>query len=147
MSEQQKILEMIEKGQITAAEGMELLDALKGIKASSEPAVVETSKFTPRKDFKFLKIKVLADYGKTNVNVNIPIRLLTTLGEVSTKLTSFIPADARREMESNGIDITAIDFSKIIHEILNGTLDDPTIVDIDVNDNANGPISVKIYVE
>ena len=28
MNEQQRILEMIEKGQITAAEGMELLDAL-----------------------------------------------------------------------------------------------------------------------
>jgi hypothetical protein len=35
MSEQQKILEMIEKGQITAAEGMELLDALNATNKST----------------------------------------------------------------------------------------------------------------
>lgn len=146
MSEQQRILEMIEKGQITATEGMELLDALKGVK-SAEPAIVENVKSSIRKDFKFLKIKVLAENGKVNVNVNVPLRLLTTIGEMSTKMTAFIPADARKEMESKGIDITSIDFAKIIDEILNGTLDDPTIVDVEVNDQENGTVMVKIYVE
>lgn len=146
MSEQQRILEMIEKGQITATEGMDLLDALKGVKAS-EPVIVENVKSSTRKDFKFLKIKVLAENGKVNVNVNVPLRLLTTIGEMSTKMTAFIPADARKEMENKGIDITSIDFAKIIDEILNGTLDDPTIVDVEVNDQENGTVMVKIYVE
>lgn len=146
MSEQQKILEMIEKGQITAAEGMELLDALKGIK-TADPVIIETIKPFIRKDYKFLKIKVLAENGKINVNVNVPLRLLSTIGEMSSKMMAFIPADARKEMESNGIDITSIDFAKIIDEILNGTLDDPTIVDVEVNDIENGTVLVKIYVE
>lgn len=145
MSEQQKILEMIEKGLISAAEGMELLDALRGIK----PAEVSTEVLstTRNKQYKYLKIKVIADKDQVNVNVNIPIRLLTTIGELTTKLMSFIPADARREMESKGIDITTIDFAQIIQEILNGTLDDPTIVDIEVNDAKDGKVVVKIYVE
>lgn len=146
MSEQQRILEMIEKGQITAAEGMELLEALKGVK-TSDPIIVEPVSTRTRKDFKFLKIKVFTEIPKTNVNVNVPLRLLTTIGELSTKMTSLIPLEARKEMESKGIDITSIDFAKIIDEIINGTLEDQTIVDVEVNDQETGNILVKIYVE
>ncbi|PKM93439.1 MAG: hypothetical protein CVU84_15755 [Firmicutes bacterium HGW-Firmicutes-1] len=143
MSEQQKILEMIEKGQISASEGMELLEALQGIK-TEQPLV--TTSYNKTK-YKFLKIKVLAEDGKINVNVNVPIRLLLTIGEISSKMTSFIPAETRKEMEEKGIDITSIDFAKIIEEIINGTLDDPTIIDVEVNDKEHGSVLVKIYVE
>lgn len=144
MSEQQKILEMIEKGQISASEGMELLDALQGIKTEHSSQVTPYSTNTT---YKFLKVKVIAEDGKINVNVNVPIRLLMTIGEISTKMTSFIPADTRKEMESKGIDITSIDFAKIIEEIINGTIDDPTIVDVEVHDKDHGSVLVKIYVE
>ena len=83
-----------------------------------------------------------------NVNVNVPIRLLTTIGEVADKMSKVIPADARRDMESKGIDITSIDFAKIIEEVLNGTLDDPSIVDVEAWDEShNAMIKVNIYVE
>ena len=148
MSEQLKILEMIEHGQISAAEAQELLEALK---ATGEPEPQETGASLAsavKRNYKFLKIKVTSDNKAVNVNVNIPIRLLTTIGEVATKVTAYIPADARRQMESKGIDVTAIDYGKIIEELLNGTLDDPNIVDVEAwDEDHKAMVTVRIYVE
>lgn len=147
MSEQQKILEMIEKGQITAAEAMELLEALNSTKEAAAQQTNSAMATTSRK-YKFLKIKVTSENKSVNVNVNIPLKLLTTIGEIADKMTNVIPADARREMESKGIDITKIDFAKIIEEIINGTLEDPSIVDVEAwDENSKSMIMVKIYVD
>lgn len=150
MSEQQKILEMIEKGQITAAEGMELLDAINLANETEPVKPDDVMSLIPKRNhtYKFLKIKVSSDSKAVNVNVNVPIRLLTTLGEIAGKMTSVIPPDARSEMEKNGIDITQIDFAKIIEEILSGTLDDPSIVDVEAwSEEQNAMVKVKIYVD
>lgn len=147
MSEQQKILEMIEKGQITAAEGMELLEALNVTKEAETMQKVGTLTAT-RRNYKFLKVKVTSDNNSVNVNVNIPIRLLTTIGEIADKMTTMVPADARRGMEAKGIDISSIDFAKIIEEILNGTLDDPNIVDVEAWDESHkAMVKVRVYVD
>ncbi len=146
MSEQQKILEMIEKGQITAAEGMELLEALNETKEAEIVPQIET--VTTRRKYKFLKVKVTSDNNSVNVNVNVPIRLLTTISEIADKMTNVVPADARREMEAKGIDISSIDFAKIIEEVINGTLDDPDIVDVEVWDEShNAMVKVRVYVD
>ncbi|TCL55242.1 hypothetical protein EDD76_11682 [Kineothrix alysoides] len=146
MSEQQKILEMIEKGQITAAEGMELLEALNETKEAEIVHQIET--VTTRRKYKFLKVKVTSDNNSVNVNVNVPIRLLTTISEIADKMTNVVPADARREMEAKGIDISSIDFAKIIDEVINGTLDDPDIVDVEVWDEShNAMVKVRVYVD
>lgn len=147
MSEQQRILEMIEKGQITAAEGMDLLDALNVTKDTTIDSNIEIMSKTLR-NYKYFKIKVTADNNSVNVNVNIPIKLMSTIGEIAGKMTSMIPTDARKEMEAQGIDITSIDFAKIIDEILNGTLEEPDIIDVEVWDEEhNATVKVKIYVE
>lgn len=148
MSEQKRILEMIENGQITAAEGMELLNALNATNESEQKENDVIPYSSIRKNYKFLKIKVTSDNNSVNVNVNIPIRLLTVLGGIAGKMTAMIPKDAREEMESKGIDITSIDFSKIIEELMNGTLDDPNIVDIEAWDEEQKTmVKVKIYVD
>lgn len=148
MSEQLKILEMIEKGQITAAEGMELLEALNLANESESEQASEVIQRAPKPIYKYLKIKVTSDNQVVNVNVNVPIRLLTTIGEIAGKMTTLIPTDARKEMEHKGIDITSIDFAKIIEELLNGTLDDPNIVDVEAWDEEHkAMVKVKIYVE
>lgn len=147
MSEQQKILEMIEKGQITAAEGMELLEALNVTKEAETIQKVEAVT-TARRSYKFLKVKVTSDNNSVNVNVNIPIRLLTTISEVADKMTTMVPADARSEMEAKGIDLSSIDFAKIIEEIINGTLDDPNIVDVEAWDESHkAMVKVRVYVD
>lgn len=148
MNEQQRILEMIEKGQITAAEGMELLEALNQSKSSDRDSVVTAQSTGFKSNYKYLKIKVISENKSLNVNVNIPIRLLTTIGEMTDKMMVFIPKEAREEMEAKGIDITSIDFARIIEEILSGTLEDPTIVDVETWDEGQqAMIKVKIYVE
>lgn len=148
MNEQLKILEMIENGQITAAEGMELLNALNTVKyeGPAQPAI--GAPVNLKCNYKFLKIKVASDNNSVNVNVNIPVRLLTTIGEIAGKVTALVPEDARRNMEQKGIDITGIDFAKIIEELLNGTSDNPDIVDVEAWDEVNNTtVKVKIYVE
>ena len=149
MSEQQRILEMIEKGQITAAEGLELLEALNVAKEPEIPLHPQVIMAVATKQkYKYLKIKVSSDNKTVNVNVNVPIRLLSTIGEIADKMTAIIPTDTRREMESKGIDLTKIDFAKIIEEVLNGTLEEPDIVDVEAWDESHGAmIKVKIYVE
>ena len=139
---------MIENGQISAAEGMELLDALKTSGGNVTPETGTYLSSVSKPNYKFLKIKVTSDNKSVNVNVNIPIRLLTTIGEMAGKITTYIPKDARAEMEAKGIDITTIDFGRIIEEILNGTLDDPNIVDVEAWDEEHqATIKVRIYVE
>lgn len=149
MNEQLKILEMIEKGQITAAEGMELLEALGTAKETSEPKAGPDIYPAVRKtNYKFLKIKVTSDNKSVNVNVNIPLGLITTLGEVAGKVIAHIPTEARSQMETKGIYLEDIDFSGIIRALLNGTLDDPTIVDVEAwDETSQSMIKVKIYVE
>jgi len=145
MSEQLRILEMIEKGQITAAEGMELLNALNNSKESEEIYAVEQS---AAKKYKFLRIRVTSDNNKVNVNVNIPLRIITTLGKITNRLVTVIPADARKEIESQGIDINSIDITGIIEDILNGTIDDPNIIDVESWDEHNNTmVRVRIYVD
>ena len=145
MSEQQRILEMIENGQITAAEGMELLEALN---MTNEVTTIQALDTTAKHVYKFFKVKVTSDNNSINVNVNIPIRLLTTIGEIADRMTAVVPPDARREMESKGIDLSSIDFAKIIEEVINGTLDEPNIVDVEAWDEASqSMIKVRVYVD
>ncbi len=148
MSEQLKILEMIEKGQITASEGMELLEALKQTSEPEPLQQVEVIRQSTKHNYKYLKIRVTSDNQTVNVNVNIPIRLLSAIGEMAGKLTKMIPNDARKEMESKGIDISTIDFAGIIDELINGTLDDPSIIDVEAWDEEHkSMVKVKIYVD
>lgn len=148
MSEQLKILEMIEKGLITAAEGMELLEALKLTNDPEPVQQIEVANQSKKHNYKYLKIRVTSDNQVVNVNVNIPIRLLSAIGEMAGKMTAMIPNDARKEMQSKGIDITNIDFAKIIDELINGTLDDPNIVDVEAWDEEHkAMVKVKIYVD
>ena len=148
MSEQQRILEMIEKGQITAAEGMDLLNALNATKEVEQESMNSNVAVKTSRKYKFLRIKVTSDNKSVNVNVNVPIRLLTTIGEIADKMTKVIPADARHNMEEKGIDLTNIDFAKIIEEVINGTLEEPDIVDVEAWDEASkSMIKVHIYVD
>jgi hypothetical protein len=148
MNEQLKILEMLEKGQITSAEALELLEALNSTKEAEPTQAVEVSNPVAKCNYKFLKIKVSSDNNTVNVNVNIPLSLLTTLGELATKLSVMIPADTRKELEKKGIDISNMDFPQIIHDILNGTMEDTNIIDVEAWDEEHKTtIKVKIYVE
>lgn len=99
-----------------------------------------------RRNYKFLKIKVKSD--NNSVNVNIPIRVLTTIREIADRMTAMVPADAQKEMEVKGIDISGIDFARIIEDITNGTRDDPNIVHAEAWDESHkAMVKVRGYVD
>lgn len=147
MSEQLKILEMIENGQITAKEGMELLEALNNLNISA-PKLASAPIIATNLKYKFLKIRVTSDNKTVNVSVNIPLRLLTTIVEITDRMTAVIPENARKNMQTQGIDISEINFSKIIEEIIDGTLDNPSILDVEAwDEDTKTMVMVKIYVD
>lgn len=148
MDEQKRILEMVERGQITSAEAMELLQALSGAAESSQEIKAVEGPEGKKVNYKYIKIRVTSENNTVNVNVNIPIKLIKILGGIAIKMTNMIPKDAREEMESKGIDISTIDFGEIVDELLSGTLEDPSIVDVEAwDDEHNTTIKVKIYAD
>lgn len=75
LDERMQILKMIEDGKVSAAEGLELLNALDVGKEEIKTA----------SDVKWLRVKVLAEDDRTKVNVNIPISLVSIAFSLAKK--------------------------------------------------------------
>ncbi len=145
MDEAKKVLEMIEQGQITAAEGMELLDALK----KTETKEVEVDYTTPvstegKKVYQFLRVRVVTENDDTKVKVNVPLSLVKALGSMAS-LGQFIPENAQNDVK--GFDFKNIDIDKILEAIEEGTMGDGMIVDVETYDEHGQKIWVKVYVD
>ncbi len=127
--ESMRILKMVEEGKISAAEASELLGALGDEQQQDIIPAEEGKKFS----LKGRKLRILVTKpgsDKPQVNIKIPLRLVKWAEK-------FIPQEAKREMDSNGIDID---------EIL-GSLDDITEETlVDVTDEDTGE-QVRIYIE
>ena len=135
--DKKRILQMIEEGKVTAAEGMDLLAALE-----ESPLVGEGS---PALRKRFLRVRVSSEKG-TKANVNIPLSLL----KVFSKLWGFgmvlLPLEARRELEKKGIDLAKIDFEELINLVEQG-LSDGKLIDVETDDDKEGFTKVEVYVE
>lgn len=141
--EKLKILEMIQEGKISAAEGLELIKALEetdGTTGFPAEQLAGQDKYSN----KFLRIRVNGDKVK-KVDVNIPLSLL----KYGTKLVNygmnFIPAEARQEMEKKGIDLENLDLDEIVRLVEQDT--HGKLVDIDLEDEENGKMKVEICVD
>nr|WP_319373969.1 hypothetical protein [uncultured Methanobacterium sp.] len=117
-----QILEMVEDGKITAAEGTELLAALE----NNEEEII------PRKDVKWLKVRVYTMDDQPKVNVNIPISLV----DVGLKLAKKYDP----KFKDSGLD--NIDLDEILDAIKNGA--EGKIVDV-IDDEEQ--TKIKVYVE
>ncbi len=138
MSEEKiKILEMIKNGKITPEEGIELLDALNDSETSK---VVQLS---PKLSERMLVVKVNGPGQK--VNVNVPLNLLKVASKFVNMGMGFIPAEARREMENKGIDISKFDFEELV-DLFDRGLTDGKLVDVESEDD-KGVTKVEVYVE
>ncbi len=141
MDEKQKILKMVEDGKITAAEALELIEALSGPEKTQEPV----SKSVTKGKKTMFRIRIDAGGnngdGKAKVNVNIPISVAKKL----TSLTKVIPDSAKSEMEKEGFNIDELNLKEIIEAIENGDMDEE-IVDIDATGEEGGA-RIKIYVD
>jgi hypothetical protein len=118
-----QILGMVEEGKITAAEGMELLNALEE----------NNEEIVPKREAKWLKVRVKTmDEEKTKVNVNIPIALV----DVGLKLAkNYDP-----KLKDSGLD--KIDIEEIVEAVKNGA--EGKIVDVEDEESKT---NVQVYVE
>jgi len=147
-SEKMKVLEMIQEGKLTAAEGMDLLKAIeegnshKGTSTFSENMFVK-KEILPGGE-RFLRVRVVGE--KTlKVNVNVPLSLIRSASKLVVYAMSFVPADKRDELEKKGFDLQNFDvesLARILEESLDGK-----IVDVEVADPEEGKIKVEVYVE
>jgi hypothetical protein len=136
-NERIKILEMIQGGKITAAEGFELLKAIDDSEIKPNESVSNSGRF--------LRIRVVS--GQHNkVNVNIPLNLLKVATKFAGIGLKFIPEDARLEMQKKGIDLSDINFDELVQLIDQGLIDGK-LVDVDTEDPREGRTRVEIYVE
>ena len=147
-SEKIKILEMIQEGKLTAAEGMDLLKAIEEGNSYKEAAQINENG-TAKKEIlasgeRFLRVRVIGEKS-LKVNVNVPLSLIHSASKLIVYAMSFVPADKRAELEQKGLDLQALDvegLARILEETLDGK-----IVDVEVADPAEGKIKVEVYVE
>lgn len=142
MNDKQRILDMVEQGKITAKEAMELLEALE---ASDSPKDIVPFKRTRK--YKTLKVIVIAEKDGTNVNVNIPLSLVRVFGGFAKNYNKFIPADAKKHMNEQGVDLSELDIDELLKALEEGTLDNPDIVNVDVNNPEEGVVKVRIFLD
>lgn len=140
MNEKQRILEMVEQGKITAKEALELLEAL-------EEPEIKSSVIVTGKKYKTLKVIVYAEKDDVNVNVNIPLSLVRVMGGMVKDFSHMIPDEARKHMHEQGVDISMIDVEGILQALETGTLENPELVNIDVNNEKDGIVKVKVYLD
>lgn len=132
--EKLRILEMIREGKVSAAEGLELLQAMESGGQEKQAGNSE----------RVFRVKV--DGDKTKVNVNIPMRLVRVASKFVGLGMNFIPPEARSEMDKRGIDLSEIDFKELV-DLIDQGLVDGKLVDIEVDDPNEGHMTVAVYVE
>lgn len=134
--ERKKVLDMLAAGQINVDQASELLRALGDAPigaAPPPPPPPSTRSGTAR----LLRISIDAnddgDGDRAKIRVNVPLGLAKFAGR-------FLPAEARTELESQGIDL-----SELINALSTET-PEGKLVDIDVDDDSGGK-KAKIVVE
>jgi hypothetical protein len=147
-SEKMKILEMIQEGKLTGAEGMDLLKAIEEGNSYKEAAQTNENGSAKKEILasgeRFLRVRVIGEKS-LKVNVNVPLSLIHSASKLIVYAMSFVPADKRAELEQKGLDLQALDvegLARILEETLDGK-----IVDVEVADPAEGKIKVEVYVE
>lgn len=122
IDERIQILGMVEEGKITSSEAMELLNALDE----------NNEEIVPKKETKWLKVRVKTMDDETKVNVNIPIALV----DVGLKLAKTYDP----KLKESGLDKINID--EILEAVKNGA--EGKIVDVEDEESQT---KVMVYVE
>jgi len=136
--ERKKVLDMLAAGQINVDQASELLRALGDAPSTTGSAPPPPPPPARTGTARLLRISIDAnddgDGDRAKIRVNVPLGL--------AKFASrFLPAEARTELESQGIDLSEL-ISALSTETPEGRL-----VDIDVDDDGSGRKKAKIVVE
>ena len=138
--EKQKILDMIEQGTITPADGAKLLECL-GETEREESAQMRQS--AQRMKGKKLRIQVEGKTEETqdlHVNVRVPLVLARYADNI---LTNCVPQQVAQGMAAQGIDLKELNLSAIV-DVFEEL--DEDILNVAIQDDEND-LTVRIYVE
>jgi hypothetical protein len=134
--ERKKVLDMLAAGQINVDQASELLRALGDAPSGAAPPPPPPPS-TRSGTARLLRISIDAnddgDGDRAKIRVNVPLGLAKFAGR-------FLPAEARTELEAQGIDL-----SELINALSTET-PEGKLVDIDVDDDDGGK-KAKIVVE
>jgi hypothetical protein len=132
-AETRKVLEMLEAGQISAADAEKLLEKLdRGASAGPEPQAGHESSSSPAQKLRYLR--VLVENPKSEqVNVRIPLAFLRS----GWKLLAVLPPRVNEKLAEKGIDLSAI-------AALRGEELEQALQDLHVN--VDGPEGNKVQV-
>ena len=131
MSERQRILTMLQQGNLTPGEADRLLAALE-----KDPAESKAEPPRAKGNADLLRIHIdVKEHGeqKAKMNVNVPLGLAKFAGR-------FMPESARNELDAQGIDLAGL-VEQLEHDLPDGPL-----VDIDVDDEKDGT-NAQIRIE
>ena len=135
--ERKKVLDMLASGQISVDQASELLRALGDGPIGSAPPPPPPPPPARIGTARLLRISIDAnddgDGDRAKIRVNVPLGLAKFAGR-------FLPAEARTELEAQGIDL-----SELINALSTET-PEGKLVDIDVDDDS-GHKKAKIVVE
>ncbi len=132
-AETRKVLEMLETGQISAADAEKLLEKLdRGASAGPDPHAARDSSSSPAQKLRFLR--VLVENPKSEqVNVRIPLAFLRS----GMKLLAVLPPRVNEKLAEKGIDLSGL--AELRGEELEQALRDLLV-------NVDGPEGNKVQV-
>lgn len=140
-NEKQKILDMIDQGTITAADGARLLECLGETQEKESEMAHETAR---RMKGKRLRIQVtgVSDGNKMNVDVKVPLVLARYADNI---IQNVVPEKAQNGIKEKGIDLKGLNISEIVD--LFEELDED-LVNVNIQEEEEGTdLQVKICVE
>lgn len=139
-TEKGRVLEMVEKGTISAEDGAKLLECLG---ETEEKQAAQVQKSAARMKGKCLHVKVNGLSGenqKINVNVSVPLVLARYADNI---IANCVPTAVSEELSHNGIDLRGLNiagiidvFEEIEEDIVNAEIGEPPMT-----------MQVRVYVE
>ncbi len=139
--DKQKILDMIDQGTVSAADGARLLECLGQTEEKESERAQETAR---RMKGKKLRIEVsgISEGSKMNVNVRVPLVLARYADNI---VANFLPSSAAEGLEKEGIDLRGLNISAIV-DVFEELEED--IVNVEIRqEEENTDMRVRIYVE
>ncbi len=139
--DKQKILDMIDQGTVSAADGARLLECLGQTEEKESERAQETAR---RMKGKKLRIEVsgISEGSKMNVNVRVPLVLARYADNI---VANFLPSSATEGLEKEGIDLRGLNISAIV-DVFEELEED--IVNVEIRqEEENTDMRVRIYVE
>lgn len=140
-NEKQKILDMINEGKVSAADGARLLECLSDTEKEEKAQVQDNAR---RMKGKKLKVQVSGqnEGEPLNVNVSVPLVLARYADGI---LSACMPDNVNSELGKKGVDLKSLNISAIVDAFEDL---DEDLVNVDIQQSGEGTsLKVRVYVE